>query len=276
MLVLVLPWFSLLLSLPAMWSCKVRIACPGAVMRKQQVTVAYTGETVLPVPAIRGKLMAVETYTGKKRTLESGGVLPTEHCGALEILPKRLWVYDYLGLFRIPMRNKSGCKILIRPEKVPVENPPDLNRYLANSWRPKPGGGYAENHELRLYRPGDNLKQIHWKLSAKTGKLVLREPMEALRGAAMLTMVLRGSAEELDNKLGQLYWMSEYLLRKEIPHSIQCLTGSGMVCFPVSCPEDTGRCIDALLGAEPAKPEKIPQYRTACWRYHIGGDDHEA
>jgi uncharacterized protein (DUF58 family) len=275
LLVLMLPWLSLILSLPAMLGCRVEIRCPEAVSINQPAFAVYVGATVFPVPVLKGNLIANRIPTGESWSLGSTGDLPTEHCGALEIQPKRIWVYDYLGLFRIRIKKKENARVLVRPKPVSVDNPPDMSRYLANAWKPKPGGGYAENHELRLYRPGDQLQQIHWKLSAKTGKLILREPMEAVRGVAVLTMELRGSPAELDKKLGKLQWMSDYLLQKEVPHQIHCLTRQGIEVFSVSDETQLHKAIDLLLCARPATEDKLPDTIRAAWRYHIGGDSHE-
>ena len=70
-----------------------------------------------------------------------------------------------------------------RPPEVPAHpRHPDLDRYIARAWKPKSGGVCRRNHELRLYRPGDSLNQVHWKLTAKTGKWMIRQPMEPQRG----------------------------------------------------------------------------------------------
>lgn len=275
LLVLLLPWLSLLLSLPAMWSCRVEIRCPGAVTVKQGVAATYVGITAFPAPVMKGKLTVYRKLTGDRWKLDRGGVLPTEHCGTLEIRPERIWVYDYLGLFRMRTRRKEGRSVLVRPRPIPVAAPPDMGRCLVNAWRPKAGGGYAENHELRLYRPGDQLQQIHWKLSAKTGKLILREPMEADGDLAALTMELRGTPAELDSKLGRLLWMSSYLLQKEVPHRIHCLTGLGMEVFPVTDEAQLDKAVDMLLCSKPASAGAIPDDICASWYYHIGGDSHE-
>lgn len=275
-LVLALPWFSLLVSLPAMWTCRIRFRNPATLQRGQKAEADYVGETRFPAPPLKGKLIVSNFLSGERQKLRCGDKLPTEHCGVLEIRPKGIRAYDYLGLFRGRIRKRQPYRILVRPEQIPVENPPDMSRYLVNAWKPKPGGGYAENHELRLYRPGDNLRQIHWKLSAKTGKLILREPMEALRGLAVLTMVLRGTPEELDRKLGNLHWMSSYLLQQEIPHRIYCLTQRGMEQFCVADAQQAQEAVDALLCAGKAPADAVPTYNTAAWRYHIGGDDHES
>ena len=166
--------------------------------------------------------------------------------------------------------------MVVRPAPIAPEEAPDMSRYLVNAWKPKPGGGYSENHELRLYRPGDNLHQVHWKLSAKTGKMILREPMEALRGLSKVTLELRGSPEELDQKLGKLRWISAYLLQKEVAHQVVCLTGSGMVSLEIAGEPDVLSVLDTLLKAPVAEAAAQPEYGYASWRYHIGGGVDEA
>lgn len=276
MIVVFLPWFSFLVSLPAMLLTSVSVRCPEIIPMGEYAQATFQGKCPLPIPPVRGKLAVRRLLTGEKWLLRGGAGLPTEHCGGLEIIPKRIWVYDYLGLLRLPVRKKQSFTVLVRPEAVPLPEPPEMSRYLVNAWKPKPGGGFAENHELRLYRPGDNLRQLHWKLSAKTGKLILREPMEAMRGLALLTMELSGSAEELDEKLGTLQWLSGYLLSKDVPHQLHCLTGRGMETFSVKYEPDIRDMIDGLLRSPGAQPEQQPNYIRASWSFHIGGERHDA
>ena len=271
---LALPWLSLLLSLPAVLTCKVQITCPTTAQQREQVVAEYMGSCPLPIPAVRARLRAANSLTGQQWLLRGDLEIPTRHCGAVTVQPARVWVHDYLGLFRLPVKNRQGHTLLVRPRPVALESPPDVNRYLAATWRPKPGGGFAENHELRLYRPGDSLRQVHWKLSAKTGKLMLREPMVPLRGKALLTLALRGTPAQLDRKLGQLLWLSRYLTDKGVPHEIHCLTGSGMEVYPVASGEDALAAVDALLAAKPGAGES-EGFTDASWRYHIGGNGHE-
>lgn len=276
LIVVFLPWFSFLVSLPAMLLTSVTVHCPEVIPMGEYAQAVFQGRCILPIPPVRGKIFVERILTGETWLLRSGMPLPTEHCGGLNITPKRIWVYDYLGLLRLPVRKKQPFTVLVRPRDVALADPPQLSRYLVNAWKPKPGGGFAENHELRLYRPGDNLRQLHWKLSAKTGKLILREPMEALRGLALLTMELTGTEEELDHKLGTLQWLSGYLLRKDVPHQLHCLTGRGLENFSVKHEPDIRDMIDNLLRAPGADPERQPNYIRASWSFHIGGEDHEA
>ena len=157
-----------------------------------------------------------------------------------------------------------------------MEVPPDLTQYLARSWRPKPGGGYAENHEIRQYHPGDNLNQIHWKLSAKVGDLMLREPMEPERGLMLLTMDLRGTPEELDIKFGRLLWLGSWLLEHLIPFEVRALTGNGVESWAVTDEWSLQTFMEALLCAPYAKEGSIlDRSFAAAWRHHIRGDPDE-
>ncbi len=275
MVTLGLPLLSLILSLPAMLLCRVELRCPKAATVGESVAVFCTTSGFFPAPAIKGRVRVKRMLTGKTWKLRLGMELPTDHCGGLEILSAGLWVCDYLGLFCLPVIGRDKKILVVRPKAIPLEDPPDMSRYLVNAWKPKPGGGYSENHELRLYRPGDNLHQVHWKLSAKTGKMILREPMEAIRGLSKVTLILRGAPDELDRKLGNLRWLSRYLLQKEVPHQILCLTGRGMVSLDVSEEGDVLRALDVLLKAPVAEAAAQPEYGYASWRYHIGGDGDE-
>jgi len=91
-----------------------------------------------------------------------------------------------------------------------------------------------------------------------------------------VTLELRGSEKELDAKLGKLRWVSLYLLEKEVPHQIQCLTGRGMVNLEVTEQRDVLRAMDTLLKTPVAEEFAQPEYGYASWRYHIGGDEYEA
>jgi len=63
-------------------------------------------------------------------------------------------------------------------------------RYSASSSARAAGehSGYDEFYGLREYRQGDNLRWVHWRRSARTGELVVREMM-ALRATQLIVLV---------------------------------------------------------------------------------------
>lgn len=277
MAVLALPWFSLALSLPAIFRFRAAPSGPDALELGDEGELWLLGSCPYPMPPFRGRLRLRQNLSRKGWFYQEPADLPTEHCGSITVSVEGLRICDYLGLFAFPGRKCEQKTILIRPKPVKVTLQQDLQQYLAQAWKPKFGGGYAENHELRLYRPGDSLNQVHWKLSAKTGNLILREPMEPQRGLVLVTLHLRGTPEELDRKLGRLLWLGNHLLQQGIRFELRVLTGEGLLTFDIPGETALAKALDDLLCRSPASEGDLrEQGFAASWHYHIGGGPDEA
>lgn len=282
LILLGLPWLSLLLSLAAIVTFHMEVDCPRRLEMGAPAQVLLMGSSSYPLPPFKGRLGLLDGFTGATSRYPSELGLPTEHCGCITVTAERAAVCDYLGLFAFPSRLHQPHRVLVWPKPMPMADVPDLSHLLAQSWKPKPGGGFAENHELRLYRPGDSLNQVHWKLTAKTGQLTIREPLEPLRKLVRLTLTLSGERDELDRdsldrKLGRLLWLGSELNSREIPFEIQALTGDGLFSLKVASPQDLQAAIDALLSKPLASQDaQWEQDRPAAWCFHIGGEPDEA
>lgn len=275
--VLALPPLVLALSLPAMLQFRGEIEAAAHTPIGGIVHVSLWGLSHLPQPRFLGRIVRTHLITGESARHNPKLPLPTDHCGGIRLEVQRLRVCDYLGLFTIPVRRMEPQVVVVRPDPVPLAELPDLSRCIPRAWVPKHGGGYAENHELRLYRPGDNLNQVHWKLSAKTGKLILREPMEPVLDRLVLTMDLTGTAGEIDVKFGRLLWLGRQLLEQNLPHEIRCLTAEGVIVHFIDHDTSLIQAIDDLL-CRPAAPGGTLRDRIngGMWQFHVGGSDHEA
>lgn len=273
MVIVGLPWLSLLVSLPAMWRFRVAIDVPDTVNCGTTVHAALMGECPMPLPPFKGHLRFRRMTDGTQWDRRMKATLDTEHCGALYVTARRVWVYDYLGLIAIPVRDLPHVEITVRPLEVKMRPPAGIEHLLARSWRPRPGGGYSEYHEMREYRPGDALNQIHWKLTAKTNKLIIREPMQPDRGAVLLTLEIAGSPEELDRMYGRLLFFGHYLLERSVSFEICASTAKGQLHFTVTLEDDLTRAIDTLLRVEAAK-EAVTVQAPASRQIRIGGEPH--
>lgn len=102
----------------------------------------------------------------------------TTHCGTLR-LGVETWTEDLFGIWRSPALCGGEEFITVEPELFQpsvllTENTTvisDSERYSQT----KPGSDPSETFAIREYRPGDPIRQIHWKLSQKTDTLMLRE-----------------------------------------------------------------------------------------------------
>lgn len=272
-LLLLLPWFSLVVSLPGMLTGKLELQLPRSlpVGTPQELALFYSCR--LPIPPWRYRVVVKRPLTGEEWTMKDVEDLPTHHCGGLELTMRKAKIFDYLGLFALPMRRCVPMRCAVRPGPIPLPDL-DLELCMTKAWRPKPGGGFAENHELRLYRPGDSIQSIHWKLSAKTGSLILREPMEPVRDRVLVRLDLEGSPEKLDRKLGQLLWLSQHLLERDLHFHIQALTGEGVRLLPVTNEDTMWEAIDKLLFLPPATAGSLLDHpERASWQYYISGGE---
>lgn len=271
-----LPLFSLLVSLPAMLTCRVELRLPAGVTQGTEVDLPLFYGSRLPTPPWKVRVLVRRPLTKEQWVMKDVQALPTQHCGTLEFSLRKARVYDYLGLIALPIRRGTPQRMTVYPKPIPMALT-GLERTIPRAFRPKPGGGFAENHELRLYRPGDSIHQIHWKLSSKTGSLILREPMVPLRNKLLLQLDLNGSPEELDRKLGRLLWMGQQLLRRDLHFTVDTLTAQGIVSQSVTDDHSLSLAMDTLLSAAPCTGGTLRDRAQAVhWQAYIGGNANES
>lgn len=268
-----LPWFSLLISIPAIWSFSLAPSGGGILEAGEHTRLLLMGSSRLPLPPFQGNIRMNSCFTGQAVPYDASKGIRPEHCGGWQLHVDGGRVFDYMGLFSFRIRDLQDGLLIVRPHPVPMTDAIRPEATDALSWRPKYGGGFAENHELREYRPGDNLNQVHWKLSAKTGSLIIREPMEPVRGTILVTMGLCGSPEELDRKLGRLLWLGRLLLENNTDFELRVQTGSGTNVFSVGSEHALTKALDTLLctGTAPADTLAGTVF-DAQWHCHIGGE----
>jgi len=168
----------------------------------------------------------------------------------------------------------------VRPEPLLPPEKPSLSELNARSYRAKPAGGFSEIHDLRDYHPGDSMRDIHWKLSAKTDGLIVREPLEAVRAQAILSFDLAGPRETVDRTLGLLLGMSGWLLREGLTHTVcwlepsDCSPQSAQILHEADIRKLLDRLLRTALGVDtPSIAQK--SFPAADWRYHIRPDGQE-
>lgn len=91
---------------------------------------------------------------------------------------------DPLGLVRLTMEQRLQSEILVLPPTRVLEGARLLNpacRTGAEDHRAQEAGAGEEFSGTREWRPGDRYRDIHWRSSAKTGILVVRENARVVR-----------------------------------------------------------------------------------------------
>lgn len=268
-LVALLPVVSFVLSLPAMLQTRVQLLLPDRVQVGTTVRLQLHTICPLPVPRVRCPVRVQLPLQQRSMTRHDGDMLPTEHCGSVLCKLKYPFVTDYLGLIPLPARGTHRAELTVLPVPVPMPDPTQAERVITSAMKPK-NSGFSEHQELRLYRPGDSLNRVHWKLSAKTKKYIVRQPMEPMLGKLLLTMQLTGAPGELDDRCGRLLYFSRYLLQRGYNHRIRVATGAGVQEYAVSTEDDCLAAMSALLRCPPAS-EPADLSSTGSLVFSIGG-----
>jgi uncharacterized protein (DUF58 family) len=97
--------------------------------------------------------------------------------GAYQIGPLRLECHDFLGLYRFTRRLGPVAELLVYPQAVPM---PNLWRPAARGVTPRRSrrrrlGLSGDFAGVRAYVPGDDLRRVDWKSSARQGRLTVIE-----------------------------------------------------------------------------------------------------
>ncbi|MEU9609323.1 DUF58 domain-containing protein [Streptomyces sp. NPDC048057] len=109
---------------------------------------------------------------------EAGYPLPTTRHGPLRIDPVTVRRVDPLALARTTTVLDTPLTVLVLPRVLPVPLR-DVRRAPAPDGRAcalsAPDGTEVEPYALREYRPGDDVRRVHWASSARTGTLLVRQ-----------------------------------------------------------------------------------------------------
>jgi len=228
-LVLIIIPFDLIFSLPGMLTGYISIIAPRVLEHKSGGLLVITTLRSKPFPAGRIKVKLLVTggdsaFSRKFLCQSIAGSeysipIDTEHCGLTVFKLRRVKATSLIGLFSIPVKVNCRAAVLVLP--MPVKPPHIRTLPRGIILRPKPGGGFSEDHELRPYRHGDPIRSIHWKISAKHDSLVIREPLVPQAHNRLVQISRWEGAEERDKILGRLRWISDYLIKWELPYFVR-------------------------------------------------------
>lgn len=103
--------------------------------------------------------------------------------GVFQLSPARAGVLDPIGLYtRLPIKT-AAHQLTVLPRAVPVSQLSFLGSITAGKQLPQYATAVADAtdfHGVRPWRPGEGLRRVHWKNTARTGQLHVVEWEEAL------------------------------------------------------------------------------------------------
>ncbi len=167
-----------------------RTSMPSMVARQP-----YGNSTVRTVlPKLLGGQSGVRTYR-----------LPTVRRGIFTIGPVELTRADPFGFARVAQSYTRPTDIWVYPRILPFASlSSGISQDLEGPTTDQAQDGSIAFHRLREYVQGDDLRMVHWKSFAKTGKLVIRQNVDTSLTQTLVLLDLdprRYSAETFETAI---------------------------------------------------------------------------
>ncbi len=107
-------------------------------------------------------------------------VFSSDYSGSLKFVLDSVEIYDLLGVFYRTIKIKKKKYIGIMPsfELMPLEITRRTREFAADADKfsdEKSGDDPSEIYQVREYRMQDSIRSIHWKMSAKEDKIMVKE-----------------------------------------------------------------------------------------------------
>lgn len=144
--------------------------------------------------------------------------LRVKRLGYFRVKAERIRVRDLLGILEIAVPALADCETSVIPRITVAKaqmTPGLLAGMSENEESHRKGSDFSEVNDIRAYIPGDKLRDIHWKLSAKQAELMVKERVSMTGAQMMILLKLSGNkqeAEELIQKFADMAGM--FLFRK--------------------------------------------------------------
>ncbi len=125
-------------------------------------------------------------------------VIPTERRGVIPVGPARSVRSDPIGLLHREVSASAASELIVHPRTIAVEPfGSGLLRDLEGLTSDDLTSSDLAFHALREYEPGDDRRYVHWRSSAKAGRLLVRQFQETRRST--ICVAVDGSKDSYAN-----------------------------------------------------------------------------
>ena len=154
--------------------------------------------------------------------------LYSKHYGNVAISFKNALITDYFGIFSFKVKLNKEFTVSFMPKRYEIDNSLRQNMYTlseSNTYsKHKPGDDPSEVFAIREYVDGDKLNRIHWKLSSKQEKFMVKDYSLPISEAVLLYPELVFKTENdiflIDSALEVLFTLSNTFIEKGTIHYV--------------------------------------------------------
>lgn len=155
-------------------------AVGGLTLANRTARTILPAEVILPVGAGRGVFQVPRLAPDAGH--EEVFAIPTTARGVLSVGPVSVRRGDPIGLFERTNDRRQAVDLFVHPRTTSLEG---LSLGHLRDLEGLPSQHLARDdvsfHALREYQPGDDLRHVHWKSTARVGKVMVRQYEETRR-----------------------------------------------------------------------------------------------
>lgn len=210
--------------------------------------------------AQEGRVFFLQLSRGESRT--QSAVFPKARRGLYEVGLARSFSQFPFGFIERQIRYAEKIPLCIWPCRIPLNSGILESRAaFGNLASPRKGTG-SDLYALRPYRMGDSPRHVHWKITARTGRQMVREFAQEQNPRVTLVLDTRGGEEAdrmeaFEKAVSAAGMLAEWWLKQGI--SIGLWTPS------VACVPREGIMTSENLWRELAALEGLPRDATVTW-----------
>lgn len=167
-----------------------------------------------------------------------------EQCGEITVRCQGAYVYDLLGLFRVPITTFGAMATVVYPKRVQMQVEMSQDTYgrprEEGQIQNRRGNDPSEMFDIREYTPGDDMRSIHWKLSSKVDTLFMRESSDPSHYSLVVLLDLgleHGDelvqAETLNAAIAYSFGIMEKLVEQNVSFCIALPTKTGLQTYEI-------------------------------------------
>ncbi|MEI5583128.1 MULTISPECIES: DUF58 domain-containing protein [unclassified Agromyces] len=183
--------------------------------------------------------------------------VPTQRRAVIVAGPAASVRGDQLGLLRREVRWTDPVELFVHPVTARLApSAAGLVRDLEGEVTRTITNNDISFHALRAYEPGDALRNVHWRTSARTGQLMVRQYEETRRSQLLLVQATRAdhyaSEEEFELAVSVLASLGVQVIRDATRFALATDGRTLNTATPIALLDDTSRIEPAGAAADPA------------------------
>lgn len=162
-------------------------AIGGLTLANHGTRAILPSRVVLPVGAGRGEFGIQRLAPGEEA--EELFAIPTQRRGVVKVGPVSVVRGDPLGLFERAHRRDDPVDLYVHPRTIAFEGQSlGFLRDLEGMPATDLSRDDVSFHALVEYQPGDDLRHVHWRSTARTGTLMMRQYEETRRSHFVIAL----------------------------------------------------------------------------------------